>query len=49
MDKNKFKSMTAFLDMLWILLAGFGAMFIIAYLMIQPPAKRLILLKKQSI
>ena len=46
MDKNKFKSMTAFLDMLWILLAGFGAMFIIAYLMIQPPAKTADIIKK---
>tara|TARA_B110001454_G_scaffold216713_1_gene240482 strand:+ start:1730 stop:2428 length:699 start_codon:yes stop_codon:yes gene_type:complete len=46
MDKNRFKSMTGFLDMLWILLAGFGAMFIIAYLMIQPPAKTADIIKK---
>jgi hypothetical protein len=38
--------MTAFLDMLWILLAGFGAMFIIAFLMIQPPAKNADVIKK---
>ena len=46
MDKQRFKSMTGFLDMLWILLAGFGAMFIIAYLMIQPPAKTADIIKK---
>jgi len=38
--------MTAFLDMLWILLAGFGAMFIIAFLMIQPPAKNADVIKR---
>ena len=46
MDRSKFKSMIAFLDMLWILLAGFGAMFIIAYLLIQPPAKNADIIKK---
>jgi len=46
MDKNKYKSMTSFLDMLWILLAGFGAMFIIAFLLIQPPAKEADIIKK---
>ena len=46
MDKSKFKGMTAFLDMLWILLAGFGAMFIIAYLLIQPPTKTADVIKK---
>jgi hypothetical protein len=46
MDKNRFKSMTAFLDMLWILLAGFGAMFIIAYLLIQPIAKEADVIKR---
>jgi hypothetical protein len=46
MDRVRFKSMTAFLDMLWILLAGFGAMFIIAYLLIQPPAKNADVIKK---
>ena len=45
-DKSKFKGMTAFLDMLWILLAGFGAMFIIAYLLIQPPTKTADVIKK---
>lgn len=46
MDKTRFKSMTSFLDMLWILLAGFGAMFIIAFLLIQPPAKQADIIKK---
>jgi hypothetical protein len=46
MNKAKFKSMTAFLDMLWILLAGFGAMFIIAYLLISPPEKPADIIKK---
>ena len=46
MNKSRFKGMTAFLDMLWILLAGFGAMFIIAYLMIQPPAKNADVIKR---
>lgn len=46
MEHNRFKSITAFLDMLWILLAGFGAMFIIAYLLIQPPAKQADVIKK---
>ena len=46
MDKNRFKSLTSFLDMLWILLAGFGAMFIIAYLLIQPPAKNADVIKR---
>jgi len=45
-NNSRFKSMTAFLDMLWILLAGFGAMFIIAFLMIQPPAKNADVIKK---
>jgi len=46
MDRRKFKSMTAFLDMLWILLAGFGAMFIIAFMLIQPPAKNADVIKR---
>jgi len=46
MDRRRFKSLTAFLDMLWILLAGFGAMFIIAYLLIQPPAKNADVIKR---
>jgi hypothetical protein len=46
MDRARFKSMTAFLDMLWILLAGFGAMFIIAFMLIQPPAKNADVIKK---
>lgn len=45
-SRNKYKSMTSFLDMLWILLAGFGAMFIIAFLLIQPPAKEADIIKK---
>lgn len=45
-DKAKFKGITGFLDMLWILLAGFGAMFIIAYLLIQPPAKTADVIKR---
>ena len=46
MDKNRFRNMTSFLDLLWILLAGFGAMFIIAFLLIQPPAKNADIIKK---
>ena len=45
-NRTKFKSITSFLDMLWILLAGFGAMFIIAFLLIQPPAKEADIIKK---
>ena len=46
MNRQRFKGMTSFLDMLWILLAGFGAMFIIAFLLIQPPAKNADIIKK---
>jgi hypothetical protein len=46
MDKNRFKGLTSFLDLLWILLAGFGAMFIIAYLLIQPVPKEADIIKK---
>ena len=38
--------MTSFLDLLWILLAGLGAMFIIAFLLIQPPTKDADVIKK---
>jgi hypothetical protein len=46
MNRQRFKGMTSFLDMLWILLAGFGAMFIIAFLLIQPPEKEADIIKK---
>jgi hypothetical protein len=46
MNKNRFKGITSFLDLLWILLAGFGAMFIIAFMLIQPPAKNADVIKK---
>ncbi len=45
-NKTRFKSLISFLDLLWILLAGFGAMFIIAFLLIQPPAKHADIIKK---
>lgn len=45
-DKSKFKSLTSFLDMLWILLAGFAVMFMIAYLLIQPVAKEADIIKR---
>ena len=46
MDRSRYKGMTSFLDLLWILLAGLGAMFIIAFLLIQPPTKDADVIKK---
>jgi len=48
-DKNKYKSTIGFTDMLFNILLGFAFLFIVAFLLIKPEAKKEDLTEERSL